>query len=74
MSRSVKAKVDELLARGSYHLWESNINEICAAMEVQLYRAETDTLPKRRQFMVCINRARQAATIWSDGDRQQAIA
>jgi len=42
-------------------------------MEVQLYGAEQVTTSKRRQFQVRLNRARQAATIWSDADRQRAI-
>jgi len=73
MSKSAKAKVDELLARESHHLWEQRINKIHAAMEVQLYWGEKVTTSKRRQFQVGLNRARQAATIWSDADRQRAI-
>jgi len=46
MSKSAKAKVDELLARESHHLREQKIHEICAAMEVQLYGAEKVTTSK----------------------------
>jgi len=70
---SAKAKVDELLARESHHLREQKIHKILAAMEVQLYGAEKVTTLKRRQFQVHLNRARQAATIWSDADQQRAI-
>jgi len=70
---SAKAKVDELLARESHHLREQKIHNILAAMEVQLYGAEKVTTLKQRQFQVCLNRARQAATIWSDADQQRAI-
>jgi len=42
-------------------------------MEVQLYGAEKVTISKWRQFQVCLNRARQAATIWSDSEQQTAI-
>jgi len=73
MSKSAKAKVDELLARQSHHLQEQKIHRIRAAMEVQLYGAEKVTTLKRRYFQVRLNRARQAATIWSDADRQRAI-
>jgi len=73
MSKSGHAKVDELLARESHHLRKQKIHKICAAMEVQLYGAEKVTTSKRRQFQVRLNRARQAATIWSDADRQRAI-
>jgi len=73
MTKSAKAKVDELLARESHHLREQKIHKIRAAMEVQLYGAEKVTTSKRTQFQVRLNRARQAATIWSDADRQRAI-
>jgi len=73
LSKSAKAKVDELLARESHHLREQKIQKVHAAMEVQLYGAEKVTTSKRRQFQVRLNRARQAATIWSDADRQRAI-
>jgi len=73
MSKSAKAKVDELLGRESHHLREQKIQKIRAAMELQLYRAEKVTTSKRWQLQVCLNRARQVATIWSDADRRRAI-
>jgi len=42
-------------------------------MEAVAYGAEKVSTPKRRQFQVRLNRARQAATTWSDADRQKAI-
>jgi len=42
-------------------------------MEVQVYGAEKVTTSKRRQCQVRLNRARQPATKWSEGDRQRAI-
>jgi len=73
MSKSAKAKVDQLLGRESHHLGKQKIHKICAAMEVQLHRAEKVTTSKRRQFQVRLNRARQAATIWSDADQQRVM-
>jgi len=73
MSKSAEGKVDELLARESQHLREWKIHNICAAMEVQLYWAAKVTTSKWRQCQVHLDRARQAATIWSDADRQRAI-
>jgi len=46
MSKSVKAKVHELLARESHHLREQKIHKIRAAMELQLYVAEKVTKSK----------------------------
>ena len=46
MSKSVKAKVDELLARESHHFQEQKIHTIRAAMKVQLYKAEKVTTSK----------------------------
>jgi len=46
MSKSAKAKVDELLARDLPHLQAQKIPKIRAAMEVQLYRAEKVTISK----------------------------
>jgi len=72
MSKSAKAQVDELLARESHQLREQKIHKIRGAMEVQVYGAEKVTTTKRSQLQVRLNRARQAATIWSDADRQSA--
>jgi hypothetical protein len=73
MSKSAKAKVDELLTRESHHLREQKIHKIPAAMEVRLYGAQKITTSKRRPFQVHLNTARHAATIWSDSNRQRAI-
>jgi hypothetical protein len=69
MSKSAKAKVDELFPREFHCLQEQKIHKIRDAMEVQLYRAEKVTTSKRRQFQVRLNRARHAAPIWSNADR-----
>jgi hypothetical protein len=73
MSKSAKAKVDELLARESYPFQGHKIHKILAAMEVQMYRAEKVTTSNGRQVQVRLNRAREVATIWSDTDRQRTI-
>jgi hypothetical protein len=62
-SKSVKAKVEEILARESHHLQEQKIHKIHAAMEVQLYGAEKVTTSKQTQYQVRLNRARQAINI-----------
>jgi len=72
MSKSVKAKVHNLLAMESYVLREQKIHKIRAVMEALAYGAEKVSSTKCRQFQVRLNRARQAATTWSDGDRQKA--
>jgi len=74
MSKTAKAKVDELLAREFHYLREQKIHKIHAAMEVQLHGAEKVTTSKQRQFQVHLNRAQHAATIWSDADRLRTIA
>jgi len=73
MWKSAKAKVNELFARESHHLRAQQIHKIRTAMMVQLYGAEKFTTSKRRQFQMRLNRAGQAATIWSDADWQRAI-
>jgi len=73
MSKSAKAKVDDLLARESHLFHEQKIHKIRAAMEALVYGAEMVSTTKRRQFQVRLNRARQAATTWSDADSQKAI-
>ena len=73
MSNSAKAKVHELLARECNQLQEQKIHKIHTAMQIQLYRAENFTTSKRREFQEHLSRARQAATIWSNADRQRAI-
>jgi len=73
MSKSAKAKVNDLLAKESHQLREQKIHKIRAAMEAVVYGAEKVSTTKHRQFQVHLNRARQAATTWSDADRQKAI-
>jgi hypothetical protein len=62
MSKSAKAKVDDLLATESHQLCKQKIHRIRAAMEALLYGAEKVCITQRRQFHVRLNRARQAAT------------
>jgi len=73
MSKSAKDKVDDLLAKESHLLREQNIHKIRAALEAVVYGAEKVSTTKHRQFQVRLNRAWQAATTWSDADRQKAI-
>ena len=73
MSKSVKAKVDDLLATESCQLREQKIHTIRAAMEALVYGAEQVSSSKCRQFQLRLNRARQAATTWSDADYQKVI-
>jgi len=73
MLKSVKAKVDDLLAMESHQLRKQKIHKIRAAMEALVYGAEKISTTKCRHFQVRLNRARQAATTWSDADRQKAI-
>jgi hypothetical protein len=73
MSKSTKAKVEEQLARESYHLQVRNIHKIRAAMDFQLNVAEPITTSNRRQFLVRVSSAGQAAIILRDADRQRAI-
>jgi hypothetical protein len=73
MSKSAKAKVDDLLATESHQLREQKIHKIRAAMEALVYGTEKVSTPKGRQFQVRLHRARQAATTWSNADCQKAI-
>jgi len=73
MSKSVKAKVDDLLATESHQLRKQKIHKIRAAMEALVYGAAIVSSTKRRKSQVHLNRARQAATTWSDADCQKAI-
>jgi len=73
MTKSAKAKVDDLLATESHQLRKQMIHQIRAAMKALVYGAEKVSSSKRRQFQECLNRARQPATTWSDEDRQKAI-
>jgi len=73
MVKSANANVDDLLATESHQLHKWKIYKICAAMEALVYGAEKVSTTKLRQFQVHLNRARQAATTWSDADCQNAI-
>jgi hypothetical protein len=73
MLKSAKANADDSLATESHQLCEHKIHKIRAAMEALAYEAEKDSTPKHMQFQVCLNRAREAATSWSDADRHKAI-
>jgi hypothetical protein len=73
MSKSAKAKVDDVLARESHLLREQKIHKICTVMESLVYGAEMVSSTKHRQFQVRLNRPGQAAITWSDVDCQQAI-
>jgi len=65
--------VDDQLAKQSHQLREQKIHKILAAMEADVYGAEKVSTTKLMQFQVRLNRARQAATTWTDADRQKAI-
>ena len=69
----MKAKVDDLLATESHQLHKQKIYKIPAAMEALVCGAEKVSTTERRQFQVCLNRARQAATTWSDADCKKVI-
>jgi len=73
VSKSAKAKVDGLLATESHQLCKQQIHKILAAMEALVYGAEKVSTTKCRQFQVCLNSARQAATTSSNADRQKSI-
>jgi hypothetical protein len=73
MSKSAKAIVDDLLATESHQLHEQKIHKIRSAMEALVYGAEKVSTAKHRQCQVRLNRARQAATTWSDTDHRKAI-
>ena len=72
MSKSGMAKVDEQLATESHQLRDQKIDKLRVAMEVQVYWAQQVPTPKRWQFQVRLNSARQGATEWSDAYRQRA--
>ena len=73
MSTSAKVNVDELLATRSYQLCKQKSHEIRAAMEALMYCAETVSSTQHRQFQLHLNSSQQAATTWSDADRQGGI-
>jgi hypothetical protein len=65
--------MDDLLATESHQLREQKIHKIHAAMVALVYGAEKVSTTKCRIFQVRLNKARQAATTWSNADRQKAI-
>jgi hypothetical protein len=71
MSKPAKAKLDDLLAMESQQVLQQKIDKIHAGMEALVYGAEKVFSTKCRQFQVCLNRARQAATTWTDADCQK---
>jgi len=73
MSKSAKAKADDLLAMESHQLREENIQMIRAAMEALVYWAAMVSTTKYTIFQVRLDSARQAATTWSDADWKRAI-
>jgi len=73
MSKSAKAKVDDMVATASYQLREHKNHKIHAAMEALVYGAEKVSSTKHRQFQLRLNRARQTAMTWSDADCQKPI-
>jgi len=60
--------VDDQLPRESHQFREPKIDKVYAAMEVLVYRAEKVTTTKYRQFQEHLDRAKKAATKWSDAD------
>jgi len=73
MSKSVNAKVDNLLAMESDQLCEQKIHKIRVAMEALVYVAEKVSTTNCRQFQGRLNRAQHTATTWSDADHEKAI-
>jgi len=71
--QSVKDNVNDLLATESRQLRVQSIHKIRAAMEAIVNGVEKVSTTKRTQLQVCLNRAEQTATYWSDADRQKAI-
>ena len=65
--------MDYLLAKEFHPFRERKIHKIRAAMEAVVYGVEKVSTTKRRLFQERLNRAQQAATTWSDADRQKAI-
>ena len=65
--------MDDLLATESHQVHKQKIHMIHAAMKALVYGAEKVSTTKHSQFQVCLNGARQAATTWSDAERQKAI-
>jgi hypothetical protein len=73
MTLSAKAKVNILLVPESHQLCEQTNPNIPAAMVAVLYWAEIVSTTKCQAFWVRLDRARHAATTWSDADHQKGI-
>jgi hypothetical protein len=73
MLKSVKTTVHDVSATESHQLREQKMHKIWASMEALVYGAEMVSTTKRRQCQLRLNRARQAATTWSDAYCQKAI-
>jgi hypothetical protein len=73
MLKFANANADDLLARESHLLREQKIRKIRAPMEAVVYGAEKLSTTKCRKLQMRLNIARQAATTWSDADRQKVI-
>ena len=71
MSKSAKAKVDNLLERESQQLREQKVHKIRTAMEAVECGADKVSTTQGMQFQVCLNRACQVGTTWSDADSQK---
>jgi len=57
MLKSVKVKVDDLLAEESHQLHKQTIDKIHVAMEALVYGTEKVSTTQHRQFQVCLTRA-----------------
>jgi hypothetical protein len=73
MSKSAKAKVDDLLSMAFHQLHEKKIRNIHATMEAVAYGVEKASTTKCWPFQVRLHRACQVATTWLDADLQKAI-
>ena len=74
MSNSANSNVNEQFARESCQLWAQNIHNIHTSSKVEVCGDAHITTTKWAKFQACLNWAQQAATKWSDADRQSAKA
>jgi len=74
ISKSTKAKADDMSATEFHQLRKQKICMIRAAMEALLHGAEKVSTTKRRQFQVRLNWVRQAVSTLSDAYPEQAKA
>jgi len=73
MLKSANTEGYDLFAIESHQLCEQRIHKIHLGKEAIVYGVEMVSPTQHSQFQVCLNRAWQAATTWSDADRQKAI-